>query len=331
MNSGKQSVSILGLSKIFSVITLMLSFVTLWGEYHRYLELFSHFRFQYLAASTLFCVVFIFYKQKIWAYSLLLTLLLNSALVAPLYFSSQQLSSNASVDDTTSLEKLSQLKLVHSNVLTSNTEYQRLIELVIEESPDLLIAQEINQSWAKQLVSLETILPHKLIRARDDNFGIAVYSRFPFSQADFVYLGESNVPSIKLSFMLNGQLVTLIASHPLPPINESFYQTRNYQIKAIAELAKEIETPLILVGDLNITPWSADYQPLIENTDLSNTRDGFGVLPTWPSHFFPAMIPIDHCLVSSEFITLDMRVARDIGSDHLPLVVTLHLNNDSKD
>jgi endonuclease/exonuclease/phosphatase family metal-dependent hydrolase len=35
------------------------------------------------------------------------------------------------------------------------------------------------------------------------------------------------------------------------------------------------------------------------------------------------MIPIDHCLVSSDIRVITLRTGRNIGSDHLPIIVDM--------
>jgi len=43
------------------------------------------------------------------------------------------------------------IKLFHSNVLTSNTQYLELINQVYREEPDVVILQDIDKSWIKNL------------------------------------------------------------------------------------------------------------------------------------------------------------------------------------
>ena len=82
------------------------------------------------------------------------------------------------------------------------------------------------------------------------------------------------------------------------------------------------------IGDLNVTMWSTDYEVLERGTGLRNARKGFGILATWSTNLPFMMIPIDHCLLSSEFKVDSINTAQDIGSDHLPIVVTLRLKAD---
>jgi endonuclease/exonuclease/phosphatase (EEP) superfamily protein YafD len=90
-------------------------------------------------------------------------------------------------------------------------------------------------------------------------------------------------------------------------------------------MVQALPTPKILVGDLNTSLWSPYYAHLIRQTGLDNARRGFGLLPTWPAYMpWPfLMIPIDHCLVSPDIGVIKMRTGRNIGSDHLPIVVDM--------
>ena len=85
------------------------------------------------------------------------------------------------------------------------------------------------------------------------------------------------------------------------------------------------EDPVIVLGDLNATPWSPVFKKLLGETRLVDARRGFGLRPTWPSTFPPLWIPIDHCLVSPGIEIRDFRVGPACGSDHHALVVDMAL------
>ncbi|MEE8238524.1 MAG: endonuclease/exonuclease/phosphatase family protein, partial [Nitrososphaerales archaeon] len=92
----------------------------------------------------------------------------------------------------------------------------------------------------------------------------------------------------------------------------------------ITEVSKSVsdqEDPILLLGDLNITPWSPIFKDFLRSTGLRDSREGFGLQPSWPTWFPPAWIPIDHVLVSSNVTVYDRKIERDIGSDHYPVIV----------
>ena len=80
-----------------------------------------------------------------------------------------------------------------------------------------------------------------------------------------------------------------------------------------------------VLGDLNITSCSPWFAELKDAGSLIDTRDGFGLQPSWPVQSPLIVIPIDHVLVSRDFQILSRRIGEDIGSDHWPVVVDLHL------
>jgi endonuclease/exonuclease/phosphatase (EEP) superfamily protein YafD len=111
----------------------------------------------------------------------------------------------------------------------------------------------------------------------------------------------------------------------MPPIGRHRIEGRNTQLQDIAAVMNSLPRPRALIGDLNISMWAYHYRLLIEQTGLRNARSGFGILPSWPVQLPFAMIPIDQCLVSSEIEIVSVRTGPAIGSDHLPLIVSLRV------
>lgn len=80
---------------------------------------------------------------------------------------------------------------------------------------------------------------------------------------------------------------------------------------------------MIVMGDLNATPWSRPFAWLRERTGLCDSRAGFGIQASFPAASALLRIPIDHLLASCPIGVRERRIGRDVGSDHLPVVVDL--------
>lgn len=313
-----KAVSLLGLIQVAAFFTFGFSIVTVFNDLHRYLELFSHFRLQYLFAALVFVLLFLVLKHYKSAAVMAVIMGLNAFYVLPWYFAAE--------NDNRS-EYLADIKVMHSNVYSENTNYQAFIDLVLEESPDILVIQEVNTGWAAQLQALEKLLYYNHVVPQDDNFGMAIYSKYPFDTLQETYWGPYDILGFVVTITVLDQQISLLSTHTIPPVSNEGYDSRNAQLYELIEAAKQAQNPLIIVGDFNITMWSKDYEHLLADNNLFNARKGFGLLPTWPTQFPFAMIPIDHCLLSSDFTVRNIRVGEDIGSDHLPLIVSLGLKS----
>ena len=93
----------------------------------------------------------------------------------------------------------------------------------------------------------------------------------------------------------------------------------------IGELARTHPYPLVVMGDLNTTPFSAHYRGTLRAGVLRSCVRGSGLVPTWPTWFPLAAIPIDHCLATADVRARSFRVGRNIGSDHYPISVDVSL------
>jgi endonuclease/exonuclease/phosphatase (EEP) superfamily protein YafD len=82
---------------------------------------------------------------------------------------------------------------------------------------------------------------------------------------------------------------------------------------------------MILTGDFNATPWSAELRRLDRTLGLSRRDRG---LATWPAQLsgrtwrLPFM-PIDHVYAGPDWATVSVERGPWVGSDHYPVIVTL--------
>lgn len=294
------------------------------NDWHHLLELISHFRVQNFASAILCVIIFASYRFFKVAGFMLLIAAINFAYLYPWYLTEQSHSVTVDFENTSASHEL---RVVHSNVHTANDDYEKFLEFVRGVDPDILVVQEVNESWVQELAVLRTEMPYGEIISREDNFGIGVLSKIPLSAIEGIDLGRARLPSLKAKFKWTDKDVTLLTTHPLPPISTEYYQYRNEQISAVAQWAqKREEANTIVIGDFNSTMWSEDYKPLVDASGLRNAAKGLGIFPTWPAALPLLMIPIDHCFVSDNFQVSNYQLGANIGSDHLPIVVDLVLN-----
>jgi endonuclease/exonuclease/phosphatase (EEP) superfamily protein YafD len=198
---------------------------------------------------------------------------------------------------------------------------ESVLDFIRNENPDFFLVLEVDTRWQVALEDLQNDFTNSVIRARSDNFGIALYSRHAITSHRVVQLDDSKVPTIVTTIDLNGQNVCVVGTHPLPPIGRRRSELCDRHLKAIGELIGQLPTPVMVLGDLNTTSWSPHFRDLLKRSGLRDSRRGFGVQPTWPDEPWFLRIPIDHALVSEDLVVTQRYVGPDIGSDHLPIVV----------
>lgn len=311
----KKRVSLIGLLQATAIVTVVFSLATSFDFVHRNVELYSHFRPQYFAASLMLLVAFTAVRSPAYGVVLLVTTALNASHVLPWYFGGTRVES----DNT--------IKLLHVNVFSRNDQYDRLFELIDAERPDVIFLQEVSKAWQDATLRLHEDYPYNYVEAREGNFGIAMFSRVALDSVSHVASPPLDYPTIVATMTVNDETLTLINTHPTIPVSQSQYEARNEQLRSIAALANRAAGAVVLSGDLNATVWGRNYRKLEETTGLRNTRRGFGILPTWPTYLPFAMIPIDHALVSDSIGVFATRTGVHIGSDHLPLIVEFAVGN----
>ncbi len=309
----QKRVTFVGLLQAVALVTILFSFVTSFDHLHYNIELFAHFRLQYLVISLILLIFFAAARSRVLGAVLLVTVAFNASYVLPWYFGGDPQDDNAAI------------KLIHANVLSTNDDYDRLLELVAVEQPDLIFLQELSPEWLEATRPLQEDYPHAYTEPRTDNFGIGLFSRLPLDSVTHLDSPPLDFPTIIATLTVNGAQLTLINTHPMIPLGRANVEARNEHLESVAALAAQAERPVMLIGDFNTTMWTRPYRTLEANTGLRNSRHGFGILPTW-SAFMPfAMIAIDHAFVSDDIDVVETRTGPRIGSDHLPLILSVTL------
>lgn len=280
-----------------------------------WLDVPSHFVPQSIVFSLLGCCFFAFARDRVGVGLSAGALLLGVGVVAPLYLKAPGAGAPA---------ELHPLRVFYANVLTSNPNKQGLFAQIDASQLDLVVLLETDQAWLDEAEVLRDQLPHSTQLARDDNFGLAVYSRHPF-EAAVRRFGDYQLPWIRGTLRAPDSPLELVVLHTLPPRNAAYTARRNLMLESLADSYAPSATPTLVIGDLNITPWSRQYRKLMAATEWVDFRRGQGMFLSWPAHIAVPLIPIDHILFSPGVGVREAARGEPFGSDHLPLSVRLDI------
>jgi endonuclease/exonuclease/phosphatase (EEP) superfamily protein YafD len=217
-----------------------------------------------------------------------------------------------------------QIKIVNANVNTRNTDFDSIANYVLAMDADVACFEETNMEWVKQLTErLKQKYPYFSCVPRDDNFGIAMFSKTPFLSSKIENYGNVGLPSIIGEFDFAGKRVSVIATHTLPPMEENMLLKRTQGMQGLVEKRKDLGERYIVAGDLNCSSWSPYFDDFANGLGVRDTRLGFGVQPSWPVAVWLLATPIDHILVSDAFLTVERKLGPNVHSDHYPVYARL--------
>lgn len=210
-------------------------------------------------------------------------------------------------------------RLVSINVHTSNRDHAAVARFIARTRPDVLVLLEVDRTWVAALATATAEYAVRIEEPRDDNFGIALYARAAATPPRVVSL--EGFPTIDATVTVAARPWRVLATHPMPPVGAASAELQARQLAAVAALVRAGPGPTIVIGDLNVTPWSRGFRRLVAASGLRDSRLGFGVQATFPAGLGWIGIPIDHALVSPDLAVVDRWVGPDVGSDHRPLVL----------
>ena len=215
-------------------------------------------------------------------------------------------------------------------MLTVNLSYRqfsarRLLEIVREASPDVLVAQELTPYAAEVLADLDTVFAHHLKLPAEGPYGIALWSRFELEAAQPFALGR--LPAIEARVRAPNGVFTVYGVHLNAPTSQRRAAARDQELRQLGARSAAVAGPLLVAGDFNLTPYSPLYKDWLAASGLTDTRRGRTLSVSWSAVLPILGIPIDHVAVSPEFEILAHHRLPDFGSDHYGVLAELVLRD----
>lgn len=227
---------------------------------------------------------------------------------------------------------------------------EKVARVIERYAPDVLLVQEIDKGaertqglnevdWLMRRLDFTHAAFAPAIRDGSWSYGVGIFGRFPAkvsSQRYLLYKPDYSESHPGYPAYYSEQRVLLRATTCIEGTTLSLYCThlgltpdqRERQVQDILQHLDRESHPIILGGDFNAKPGSAELKPLADRY-----RDVFEVLevPMEQRRSFPAGATpkraIDTIFVSPEIEVLRAFVVRDesLASDHNPVVVELQL------
>lgn len=217
------------------------------------------------------------------------------------------------------------LKVLTVNVSYRQFKERRLLEIVREANPDIVVVQELTPHADRVLADLDTAFPYVRKFPADRQYGIGLWSRYELESGGTIALGR--LPAIEARVRGPSGTFTVIGVHLSAPMTPRRAAARNQQLTELAARAAAVQGPLIVAGDFNTTPYSPYFADWLEKAGMTDSRRGRTVSTSWPTMLRWAGIPIDHVTVNNGFTILSHQRLPNFESDHYGALVAVALRD----
>jgi endonuclease/exonuclease/phosphatase (EEP) superfamily protein YafD len=292
-----------------------------------FLPLFEHFRLQYCQILLVAIgVVFTFRsRRKLWLGVFGVALLVNLWLIFPMYQPQPALAGALAPRH---------LKVLYATLDATNRDPMAAVETIAKTDADFVMVLEATDENMSGLVpALES--RYELIRSNPESWtsnGQALWKAKAAADIEvldstYIHIPEWNLrPLLKATVRFSGQVIDLLCLHAARPQAQYAFVHQKMELDRFNQWSMTNPHELIVMGDINSTPWSRSVRSILASGRLLNSQAGFGLQQTWNAAAPKFLqIPIDHCFHSRRLRTIDRRVLGSTGSDHLPILVELEV------
>jgi len=281
-------------------------------------DLAVHFRVQYAGLALVGFILLLIARAPAWAALALAVAAVNAMSASP-WLITRPVSLPPSEGEPL------RVRVASINVLYANNNFGEVAEFIRRERPDAVTLVEMNPEWRRGLAELARDYPHRYDTQGRRGRGVTFLSRHPMKDVSVLPIGAAVEPAIRATLQVHGRELHVFSIHTAWPMWPGSAGRRNEQLSRLAGFASGVGGPLVVIGDLNVSPYSPHFEALLSAGKLRSAASGFGWQPTWPAFMPPAGIQIDHALVNAGVTVERFRRGPPNGSDHTPILADLVL------
>lgn len=223
-------------------------------------------------------------------------------------------------------------QVLQYNIYFGNTNYDEIAATINESGADVVAIQELTDTQWSELETRLVAHPHQVVVPVSDEIGelgggMALLSRTPLTEiAVDSPVNTRERPILAIETTVAERPVTVIGLHPhASRFSSTKVDTRDAQLDAVVATARDAAGPVIVMTDMNITPFSSDYKRFLSDTGWRDPHRVAGWNATWPAFAGPLGTPIDHVFVSNDVALHDYATGDGRGSDHRTLTATVSI------
>lgn len=285
------------------------------GERWWLFDVFSHFRWHYIAAALVLAPLALWSRARWLA---LAAVLAGAAHVPAVLERPAQIAPPAPGGPI-------ELGVMTANVWWRSDKLDNLLGRIKVADPDIVVLQEVYGPWHRAIETLRERYPY-IAPADWRESGIVILSRHP------ILASRAGEFAATADVDFNGRTLRVAGVHMPTPLSAVKWRAQQAAFDRLAEDARTAGIPFIAAGDFNLTPYSPRFAQFLAAGGLRRAPLGGFWPATWPAASglkyggpFWRGFEIDHILVSPELALVGIYRGPDIGSDHFPVHARLKL------
>lgn len=302
---------------LFAWLAMGASVAACFADHHWLLDMLTHLPMHYLLILITAFAFAIGQKRWLFSTSLIALIAWNAYVVSPQFSPNMQDALNLS--ESARFKSSNRYRLVVLNVLRTNQKYEQTWQEVLATNADFIYLMESHPQWSPLYRRSIDLYPHQQDIPHHAYTGVAFLSKHPWSSIEVIPSGIITNPSVDAQFQKLSNL-RIIATHPVPPFGAELTKAREDQLIGLADRLTP-ETPNLLIGDFNVSPWSPSFDRVLRRGDLRDVSRGYGPTPTMgPLPTWFGGLKFDHVLANTNIVTVDFQIIAVTGSDHRMLI-----------